>query len=247
MDNEFNSIPLSEVVDPSAYRALAAAIELATLEESAEAYLTKVTSEDLHATGDDVLLAAQMDIPSIPRARQILAASNGLYPLVMESMEAHRQMGLSTTEIARLQVFSAMAARLVDRRTTTEPRRLTTANALVQEVSAKTLGVECERIGVVGIDHRGYRTLDQVLYMGTATNAYASPREIIREVLRRNVVTWVYWHFQPYPEPAYDTPLKHLVQELRLLGDVTGARLWDALLIAEKQALSVRTHEGWAD
>ncbi len=247
MDNESRSIPLSEVVDPSAYRALAAAIELATLEETAEAFLTKVTSEDLNSVADDVLLAAQMDIPSLPRARQILAQSQGLYPLVMETLEAHRQMGLSTLEIARLQVFSALAARLVNRRTTTEPRRLTTAHALVDEIAAKSLGWQGERIGIVGIDHRGDRTLDQLIYQGTASNSYASPREIIREVLRRNVVTWVYWHFQPYPEPAYDTPLKHLVQELRLLGDVTGARLWDALLIAEKQALSVRTHEGWAD
>ena len=247
MDNEFNSIPLSEVVDPSAYRALAAAIELATLEENAEAFLTKVTSEDLNSTGDDVLLAAQMDIPSLPRARQILAQSNGLYYLVMETLEAHRKMGLSTLEIARLQVFSAMAARLVDRRTSTESRRLTTAHALADEIAAKSLGWEGERIGIVGIDHRGNRTLDQVLYMGTATNAYASPREIIREVLRRNVVTWVYWHYQPYREPAYDTALKHLVQELRLLGDVTGARLWDALLVGEANALSIRTHEGWAD
>ena len=247
MDNESRSIPLSEVVDPAAYRALAAAIELATLEETAEAFLTKVTSEDLTCVADEVLLAAQMDIPSLPRARQILAQSNGLYPLIIESLEAHRQMGLSTLEIARLQVFSALAARLIKRRTTTESRRLTTAHALADEIAAKTLGCEGERIGVVGMDHRGNRTLDQVLYMGTATNAYVSPREIIREVLRRNVVTWVYWHSQPYAEPSYDTSLKRLVQELRLLGDVTGARMWDALIVGEANALSVRTHEGWAD
>lgn len=247
MEDEFRSIPLSEVVDPSAYRALAAAVELATLTEDAEAFLATVTSLDVISTGDDVLLAAQLDIPSLPRARHILAQSNGLYPLVTETLNTHRQLGLSPMEIARLQVFSAMAARLVDRRTSAESRRLTTAAALVDEIAAKTLGIQSERIGIVGVDHRGDRVLEKVLYQGTAVNAYASPREIIREVLQRNVVTWIYWHFQPYANPAYDATLKHLVQELRLLGDVTGARLWDALIIGEANALSVRAHEGWAD
>ena len=83
------------------------------------------------------------------------------------------------------------------------------------------------------------------MYIGTANSTLMHPREVIREALRMDVVLMVLWVWQPYAEPVYDLSLKRLLQELRMLGDVTGAKPWNAIVIGEDQVVSIRTEEGW--
>lgn len=220
-------IPLSDVVDPDQFRLEVASVELSALR-------------------DDQILAAQLDAPDLSRARQILARAGGLNPLTRMGLSDHRALDLSATESARLLVMQGLAARLIDRRT--ETRQFTTAQALGDEIAIRSLEFrEQETIGIIGTDHRGIRTLDRVMYIGTANSSFLHPREIIREALRMDVVAMVLWTWQPYPDPAYDESLKKLVHEIRMLGDVTGARLWDALIVGEMQAVSIRTLEQWVD
>lgn len=219
-------VELSEVVDSDAFRTLVASVELDSL-------------------GDDQILAAQLDSPDLSRARHILAQAGGLNPLTRMGLADHRALDLSAMESARLLVMQGLAARLIDRRTRT--KRLTTAQELADEIATRSLGWEGEHVGVIGVDHRGIRTLDKVLFVGTANSTFMHPREITREALRLDVILMVLWIWQPYGYPAYDPSLKRLVHELRMLGDVTGAKLWDAMIIGESQALSIRIEEGWVE
>lgn len=226
MEPEFQSVPLSDVVDPDQFR-------------------TEVASVDLSALRDDQYLGAQLDSPDLSRARHILAQSGGLNPLSRMGLADHRALGLSATESARLLVLQGMASRLMQRRSQTQ--RLTTVHDLADEVAARSLGWEGEHIGVIGVDHRGIRTLDRVLYIGTANSTFMHPREVQREALRMDVVVMVLWVWQPYGVPTYDQSLMRIVQELRMLGDVTGAKLWDCVVIGESEAISIRTQESWAE
>jgi|GEM_PF-6711958 len=219
-------VQLSEVVDSDAFRTLVASVEL-------------------DALGDDQILAAQLDAPDLSRARHILAEAGGLNPLTRMGLADHRALELSAMESARLLVMQGLAARLINRRK--ETRRLTTAQELADEIATRSLGWEGEHVGVIGVDHRGIRTIDRLMYIGTANSTFMHPREVIREALRMDVVLMVLWIWQPYAHPAYDDSMKRLVQELRMLGDVTGAKLWDAMIIGEDQAISIRTAEGWTD
>lgn len=230
MENEFRPcVPLFEVVDPDVFR---------------DQFRDEIAAE-IDNLGDDWLLASQLDSPDLPRARNLLARSGGLNPLSRMGLADHRMLDLSATESARMLAIKTLASRLVERRMT-EIKSLTTAEALANEIVDRSLAWEGEHVGLVGVDHRGIRTLDRLLYVGTVNNSQISPREIMREALRMDAVTLVFWIWQPYPEPAYDASLKALIQELRMLGDVTGAKVWDALIVGESRALSIRTFEGWA-
>lgn len=220
-------VELSEVFDPEAFRCEVAAVELAYLR-------------------DDQILAAQLDRPDPDRARSILARTGGLAPLIWMGLADHRALDLSATESARLLVMPALLPRLVKPRSA--PPAFTTADAMVNEIADRSITFgDHETVGVVGADHRGRKTLDRTIYIGTAHTCFMNPNEIMREALRNDVVLMVMWFWQPAAQPTYDESMKRMVQELRVFGDVARIRLFDVLVVAESAALSIREFEGWVD
>jgi len=75
---------------------------------------------------------------------------------------------------------------------------------------------------------------------GTANSSFFHPREILREAALMDVVAMALGTWQPCRDPARDESFKRLPLESWMLGDVAGARLWDARIAGWVQTVSTK-------
>lgn len=192
------------------------------------------------ALADHELLEAFLDASHAGDAPVFLAAVGGLKRLLALGLGDLQEIGLSTSEAARVQVLGELQRR--GSRKLGE--KVTSPRAAGAYLLPKAVGLQEERFGLLCLDSKGQVIADRIIGAGTASGVLISPREVFREALRFGATSVLVWHNHPSGDPTPSREDMALTRRLRQAGDAVGVPLADHIVVGETWH-SFRAAEGW--
>lgn len=193
------------------------------------------------ALTDEQIVEAMLDLPSLPRAAEVMAVVGGFRALLGLGPAELVQVGLTEAEAARIAVLQE-----VQRRSTRKPgEKICSPRAAGAYLIPKAHGLTEEVFGVIALNAKGEVLADRIIARGTATACMISPREFFREALRFGATSALAWHNHPSGDPTPSREDIALTKRLRLAGEALGVPLADHMVLGDGRWHGFRAAEGW--